>query len=236
MRCDSYSRHTGGTLIYVIEPLKFVIHENKNYDNNTWCLSIDIKSKELKGTYTVIYHSPSTSDSIFCDILEQIFCNNVNLLKSCIVLGDFNIDMSKQNTYSKKLQHIIEHHGLKQIVNFYTRVTRTSSTIIDLVITNSENIACKCLPNEIITDHETLSIKIVSSNTCLQHTQEYTSWDNYNKDRLISILQGVQWDTFYHLPLDNKLSTLCEILSTAVSQLVSKKNIKKIKTPGLMQN
>lgn len=231
IRCDSTSRHTGGTLIYIKQSVKYVIIENRNYNNNTWCLTIEVKTKELKGNYTVIYHSPSTSDSSFIDILEQIVRLNVNLLKSCVILGDFNIDMSKHYTYSKRLQHFIEQAGLKQIVNFYTRVTPTSNTIIDLVVTNNEHISCQCLPNNKISDHETIKITLGSSQKQLQLKTQVTSWTNYNKHSLLSILQESQWNTFYNLSIDNKLTTLCYILRTAVSKLVTTKEIEKKKNP-----
>lgn len=103
LRCDSYSRHTGGTLMYIQNCLKHIIHVNKNYNNNTWCLSVNIISNEIKGIYTVLYHSPSTSNAEFIDILKDIIRDCTNLKKTCVITGDFNIDVSKVNTYSKNI-------------------------------------------------------------------------------------------------------------------------------------
>lgn len=160
IRCDSHSRHTGGTLIYLKKSLKYVVIDSHNFDNNTWCLSIDVKSIFVKGIYTVIYHSPNTSHSVFMDILVQICHRCINLLKTCLIVGDFNIDMSKNNTYTDKLQSIAEQNSLKQIVNFYTRITLNTNTQIDLVLTNDKQIKCHPLIEDKISDHETKQISL----------------------------------------------------------------------------
>ena len=56
-----------------------------------------------------------------------------------IVMGDFNIDL-KLNP-NKKWQNLIELFDLSQLVNDPTRVTETSSTIIDhIYTTHQENV------------------------------------------------------------------------------------------------
>lgn len=76
----------------------------------------------------------------------------------CLMVGDFNINMAKNTTYSIKLNEIIINSGQTQIVDYYTRVTLHTKTIIDLIITN--NIEFKSAPlKDQISDHKTIEIK-----------------------------------------------------------------------------
>lgn len=225
VRCDSNSRHTGGTLIYIHTSVKYAVIVNKNYANNTWCLSIDVKTKCIKGVYTVIYHSPSTSDAVFLDILDQICNQCINLSASCIVVGDFNIDMSKHNTYTDKLQRLIEKNGLRQIVNFCTRITLHTNTIIDLILTNNEKISCQPLPKDKISDHETINIVLKSPYVKKIEKQIITIWKNYDKQSLQYHLNTTQWNTFFNTTLENKLNVLCNVLFEAVSKLITRKEL-----------
>ena len=82
-----------------------------------------------------------------------------------LITGDFNIDWSKNSFYENKIEKIIKENGFMQIVEKYTRITETSSTIIDYVITNSPNV--KILDkSDIISDHEIIKLEV-------QHTECY---------------------------------------------------------------
>lgn len=65
VRCNSHSRHTGGVVAYVRKDIRFKEMLNNSFDKNIWFLTIEIKNSEMKGIYTVIYHSPSASDALF---------------------------------------------------------------------------------------------------------------------------------------------------------------------------
>ena len=56
----------------------------------------------------------------------------------CQPLGDLSIDCSNDNTsdYNARIYFIEQITGLRQIVNEPTRVTLTTSTLIDVIITN----------------------------------------------------------------------------------------------------
>lgn len=71
IRVNSESRHTGGILVYFRNDLQFKVISNKNYSSNTWNLAFSIQLiNEI--IISVVYHSPSTSDALFMDILREI--------------------------------------------------------------------------------------------------------------------------------------------------------------------
>lgn len=72
IRSDSQSRHTGGVAIYVRKKLNYKIISNEQIKNNMWILSIQINEhKTLNGQYTILYHSPSSSDTEFIKYLNE---------------------------------------------------------------------------------------------------------------------------------------------------------------------
>lgn len=78
--------------------------------------------------------------------------------KKHIICGDFNIDFS--NTTNKtlqknKLNNIIKENGMKQIMKEYT-ITENTRTLIDWIITNTNEIKCTVSTNDNISDHETM--------------------------------------------------------------------------------
>ena len=85
----------------------------------------------------------------FSEVFEEQLTNVVKTNKEIIILGDFDIDYNEiDNRDFKSLLNIF---GLKQVIAEPTRTTETSSTLIDLIITNRpENITKKgVFPNSI---------------------------------------------------------------------------------------
>lgn len=191
VRCDSHSRHTGGVAIYIRENISFEVVYNVSYDSNIWYLTINVKSCGIKGNYSVLYHSPSSSHANFLNHLEEILADNVNNTITNVIIGDFNIDLLRSQ-YGDRLVRLFDSYALKQKVNFITRTTEMSATKIDLVFTNDDGISCAPLPEERISDHETIAVQLTNKNTKLQSVNKtIRSWENYSKEALMEILRNV---------------------------------------------
>lgn len=227
IRCDSHSRYTGGVIMYIKEDLKYSIKYNKNIDNIIWYMCIEIKNTSLKGLYSCLYRSPSSSIPNFLSTFEEICNETINLSKTNIIIGDFNIDVSKDSLYSKRLIDLIHKLGLIQLIDYYTRITERSKTIIDLVVTNNSSIKTKCNESAKVSDHESIEIKI--SRTNMNKNVEFKqviSWKNYSKETFMYILGLIDWSTFYMLDINGKLQFLCDMLVCVLEQLVESKMIK----------
>ena len=85
----------------------------------------------------------------FSEVFEEQLTNVVKTNKEIIILGDFNIDYNK--TDNRDFKSLLNIFRLKQVITEPTRTTETSSTLIDLIITNRpENITKKgVFPNSI---------------------------------------------------------------------------------------
>ena len=81
-----------------------------------------------------VYRPPSADSQYYDNMVDVIdhFANNDDHL---IVIGDLNIDCSNENTNDSnaRIDFIEQITGLRQIVNEPTRVTLTTSTLIDVI-------------------------------------------------------------------------------------------------------
>jgi len=73
----------------------------------------------------VIYHSPSASHGDFMRFLEDTV-EELTIKGECMVIGDFNLDLTMDSFYAKKLQTTMLSLGMKQYVNEPTRIMKDS--------------------------------------------------------------------------------------------------------------
>ena len=77
-----------------------------------------------------------------------------------VMFGDFNINMFKESNYGKWKTMYVS-FNLKQIITEATRVTASSSTLIDHVyVTQGINIVETCVPKLALSDHFPVALTI----------------------------------------------------------------------------
>ena len=102
-------------------------------------------------TVRIMYRPPSQTN--FPEILNMTFEKDDIDKKEIYILGDFNVNMYQNNRYivrgdktisSKFLSHDVKiyhqfctMHGLKQLIQSPTRVTCSTSTLIDYILTSA---------------------------------------------------------------------------------------------------
>lgn len=178
MRCDSHSRHTGGVIIYVQNSIKCDVIVNKNFNNEVWILSVRVLCQRTNVIISGLYKSPISKNNMFLSWFRTLCESELDFSKINIIAGDFNINIMKDTYYKKALLNDISYLGLKQIVKNPTRITDTSRTLIDLVLTNQFQIKTKVNTTEQISDHSIIHISL--DNVC------YLSRQNTEKHRVIS--------------------------------------------------
>lgn len=153
IRCDSSSRHTGGVAMYLRNGIEYSVVHNEQ-KSKTWILSVKISEKSIDGHFAVTYKSPKEKINDFLIIFDEFLETKVEDNNKNIIIGDMNIDVAKHTKNSKKYLKEIT-HNLKQIVDEFTRVDmkNDTKTIIDHVLTNSEDVSYIIDKDENISDH-----------------------------------------------------------------------------------
>ena len=190
----------GGVAVYLKRSLQF---ERINFTSDLECLIIRVMgSNRIVKNFCVVYR-PQNSINIFIEDLDKLFAFLRNLKEETLIFGDFNIDTLKPSYEKTKYENLIHSYGYR-IRNFQaTRVTATSATCLDHVITSS------------MVETKTITITI-SDHYAVEFTASFwtsrseISTEKPIKKRNLNKLKGDQYLNFLFL-LDQKLKSLSVI-------------------------
>jgi len=208
-------QHTG-LAVYVHDSIvKFVKHRTDLEANSIECLWLEISYKHSNSFLIgFVYRNPASNSAWsddFIDLMDTIKCNNRNVL----ILGDFNIDLHKTQTAWHSLTSLF---GLHQLVNTSTRITDTSSTLIDHIYTNNKSMVSnvKIVPSS-FSDHYSLfcswSFKMPKQVHKGHTTIEYRSFKKFDETKFFFDLSLAPFSSvFNHLVADEALYALLDIL------------------------
>ena len=148
----------------------------------------------------VIYRKPGTNLDEFKDGLNSVL-QNLNLDRNLsIILGDFNIDLNSNDEKSKELLRLAETYGLLQLIKTATRITNTSSTLIDHIYTNisSYEIQSGCIEAG-ISDHLPVYVLFKNFNcvSATKTTKHLRNFRNFSKDSFLNDLSNLSWNEIY---------------------------------------
>ncbi|XP_030752260.1 uncharacterized protein LOC115879515 [Sitophilus oryzae] len=160
-------------------------------NKNLWLVGVSLSVGRHRFNIINVYHSPN-SNSAFLDKLEEVLNNYAIKSESFILIGDLNINLAKETYYSKKLNNIIERSGLSQIVQNFTRITPTSATIIDLIITNDKEVNHQIHLTPKIADHSILTVNLPSTELG-QNKEIYRDMRNFNELEFQLDLMDMAW-------------------------------------------
>ena len=152
------NRHGGGLALYVSDDIP----------STCICqhLSLELLIVELKfkqGPLTLaLYYRPPSSASDFVDLEDAILSLSPSQLKSCLLLGDFNVDLSNKSQLSIDLTGMLSSFHFTQLVNEPTRITRNCSTTIDHVYLTNPSLlsSCSICPPLASSDHRSIQLSL----------------------------------------------------------------------------
>ena len=128
-------RHGGGTLLYVKDSIAFNRRKDLELEG-TESVWAEILLPKTRGIFvSSIYRPPN--DGRFLEKFEATL-EKVDAEKEVYILGDINIDfLKKDSTLCRAYTNVLSAFNLKQLINIPTRITDTTATILDHIITNS---------------------------------------------------------------------------------------------------
>jgi len=235
--------HGGGILVYVKSGIPCWRRKDLESDNME-TLWIEIKLKNQKSfLLCYVYRPPSSNadwNTIFEVSLEKTFLES----KEIILLGDLNYNYIKETTVNNTWNSIISAHNLTQLVNIPTRVTATTSTIIDHVYTNKpSNIINVQVPELSFSDHFpvcfTRKCSLNNGKNPLHSTIRYRSYKHFNEEQFLNDLKNQPWSVLdiYDDP-DDALGYFLELfLNVMNSHLpIKEKRVKHKQQPDWFNN
>lgn len=146
----------GGVAIFVSQSIKYTVGNKTNFDYNS-ILSIKLHNGI---TIVAVYRQPTSPLHTFLNELENIVSKN----NKSILIGDFNIDITKASHKLDLYLDIIKSHGYDIIndLNLPTRVDvqHNKYSIIDHFITNLTDPITLTLDENPISDHKLMNIDV----------------------------------------------------------------------------
>ncbi|XP_075158150.1 uncharacterized protein LOC142231427 [Haematobia irritans] len=153
-----------------------------------------------------------------------------------IIVGDFNINWNEISTKRQKIEEIINDNFFNQIVNQPTRVTSTTSTLIDYVVINIDLCTAKTCTNLKISDHESIEVKFPSKRETVTTTKNIQIL-RYNDDLFRRTI--VNDDIYYYHPVnsvDDYAERPFESINRALHPMICTKETKSKKLPNYWFN
>ena len=125
------TRHGGGVLMYIKDDVNF---DELHVDGDTESVWIKMTNGKTPVVVGMMYRPPSACRDYYVTMLNQLDIVHAN---DChvILMGDLNFDVNS-GTNNCPVKNIESLYDMSQLVNKPTRVTLTSSTLIDVMLSN----------------------------------------------------------------------------------------------------
>ena len=211
----------GGVGLFISDSIDFIINTDvvQTEEERDCCesLFIDFVNKNIKHSVGVIYKKPSCNNETFFEYYNRLIATVSSERKNLYVLGDFNIDLMKcpLDHNASNFVDINSSFGLFPLINSPTRVTPSSSTLIDNIFTNvlDSHLDCGCLCVD-ITDHLPIflltNIELSKKRKKLPNLGRNISTEGINS--LNNELCNTDWSPVYSaLDVDDSYNTLLSI-------------------------
>ena len=192
------NRNGGGVCFYIKTAINYSVRTDLNI-NNLENLCLEIRKPNSKPFLIVTWYRPPNSANEVFSSLENLIGRLDSENVEFYLMGDMNCNIaSMSDTNSHLLSDITDLYGLHHLINEPTRVTDTTSTLIDLIYTNyPDKVVCSGVCHVSISDHSLifayrkLSIGVASKR---HNTIKYRSFKNFNRDYFRSDIASQNWD------------------------------------------
>ena len=184
------------------------------------------------------YRPPNGSVDIALQTLNNNIETCLNIPNSEIfIMGGFNIDLSKPSKNRKDFYDVINDNGLTQLIKTTTRQTAHTKTILDLIITNSPNVADSGILYNNIRDHFQVYVQRKHIKQCKIPTSFIgRNYRNENPNLLYNKLDNADWHAFDQETNPNVMwDSMLDIIMSICNTLYPEKtyHINQIKDPWI---
>jgi hypothetical protein len=134
--------------------------------------------------------------------------------KTLILCGEWNINFLQPSPHTRELNNLLLQYNLKHIANVPTRITKTTATLMDVVITNERKSINSLKVIDLgLSDHyaQILSIPISDSSN-IPYRIKKRQFSEANVHEFLYLLNQVTWQEVYvQLDVNAKFSTFMDI-------------------------
>ena len=184
---------------------------------------------------TAVYRTPKGNNKLFKNFCKDFLNKQEMSNKAAFLLGDFNLNASDYDTNKevKDFFNLVFQNGFLSLVQRPTRVTRTSATVIDHILTNRvlENKIQSGIIKTDISDHFPIFTVFKTNETWSLEKTKFIKRDisSENIDTFKFLLENLKWDNILpqikHIRPSSLFFLICMILPFQKEKLKLKLNI-----------
>lgn len=201
IRNDRHGRG-GGVAFYIKNSIQFSVLATPLVNSPLEQLWISAKVEGKKLCLGTLYRPPNTNLNNCLEDLESVLVNFLPEFDFVVFGGDFNVDFLSQDYNFAQFNSFLNKYGLHQAVTKPTRVNNTSSTLIDLIISNCKKIILDSgvFNMDDISDHSLVTCNLnIKRNEQTTLFRTYRDFSNFEHEVFLNDLQSVNWDFIYSL-------------------------------------
>ena len=202
VRRDPVSPRETGLAVYIHNSIHHLVKRRKDLESKVLeCLWLEFSSGPKSRPLYIgfVYRNPSADSEwydYFLDNVEKIGLHK----RDALLLGDFNIDMLKPHNTWDCIMKLV---GLEQLVTQPTRVTATSSTIIDHIYTNCQShITNVAVTDFSVSDHYPISCSYKLKAPAIKKgghtTLTFRSFKHFDSNAFLHDLNLTPFHTIYY--------------------------------------
>ena len=164
---------------------------------------------------TTVYRPPNAPFEFF-ESLEKLIKAIDDENKDMYILGDLNCDMLKTNNDlnlpTKKNKSLYELYQLSQLIKQATRITMTTSSLIDHIVTNTqEKISDSGVIHTGISDHSLIfAIKKTSIIKKQENIIEIRNMKNFDDQKFVNELWHWEFNIYFFAAHPNSMWEMCK--------------------------
>lgn len=193
------NRSGGGVAIYIRNTINYEWRPQIIPDEME-AVCIDVMKPNSKA-FTILssYRPPNGDSDKFYKCLETIIAKVDNEGKELFILGDLNTNLlSVETNKTKRLfKGLAELYQLTQLINEPTRITESSKSLIDIILTNMPNrIVCSGVLPLGISDHcLVFAVRKIAIQCTKKHkVVESRNFKNFQAESFRTDLSSMPWD------------------------------------------
>ena len=200
IRRDPVSRGETGIAVYIHNSLQNVVNRRQDLETQEIeCVWLELKTSKSPTLFICfLYRNPAATFEWYDNFLhmcETVCARNADVL----LMGDFNIDLFKPHHAWDCTANLL---GLHQLISFPTRVTATTSTLLDHIYTNKPTAISNVKVGSLtVSDHFPIScawtVKLPKVNKPGHTYTTYRSFKHFNEQHFMSDLSNAPFAKVY---------------------------------------
>lgn len=218
----------GGVGIYLKNTIKHTILLSESYDYIEIIL-VKVLLENQSLVIANIYRPPNSDHNSFLNYFEDTFSNIFVNYENIVCLGDFNINLLNLDTnLSTQFKNVYQTFNFVQLITEPTRITNTTTALLDLILVNFENTCGAGVVDAQISDHFLVHCTIMFNITeGPERIFKYRALKHINFENFQSDLESIPWNNIYHINnIDDKIGFVTDNILQLFNTHAPMKSIK----------